>query len=342
MVSLRSWRGCPLLHRLLGEQADENLVNQRPAFGIDALNDTPAPLGAFLEDHAVARNSQPGIEPFFLPGDAEPQPKPASVENVLASVRRCLVAAEEAHGKIEKREALVMALVHLQGWLCDSAETGDREAERELFHCACELTRSFVKCAEAGFPATTDSAKRAHEIPGFVSQHDKDVMQRMRNLCVKIGQGTKAPIPPAPKGKLGRRPTLATPQNDLAVRLYDYIEKHRIRRKVFPHLSKSEIKKRKGMGHVFDPLFLAMLDLPELTPATTKQWRKIGRWVLNRHTEDEPLWHPAFCPGGAYEKMDDRKNARRESKLWDRLAEAWERLAKMRGAHLERTRRKRK
>jgi len=51
-------RRVPLLHRLLSEQADENLINQRTAFGEDAINDADTALSAFLENHPIACDPQ--------------------------------------------------------------------------------------------------------------------------------------------------------------------------------------------------------------------------------------------------------------------------------------------
>jgi hypothetical protein len=296
------------------------------------------------------------MEPFFLPGDVEPTPeKPCSVKDLLTSVAKHLdsVAWPDFGGikfteEERTRQRLFWtqtAIRELWNWIAAHAQAGNFTAQGKMFETALGITQSFVTAARQKAPGIVRRAKGANLIPGFIAR-DKCVQESMARLCREIGQGTEFPFPQEPPGVKGKKQKakLSTAQHDLVNRLWDYMEGHRRRVAHAANFADTALE----YGHTEDyaatfggrcsrediPLvLLSMMELPPLTPETWKQWRDVGRRVIEEHTNGNPAQHPAFQSGGFFASlgMPDVRAKRQEITLWKRLGEAWELRAESMG-----------
>lgn len=273
-------------------------------------------------------------EPLFLPGDVEPPPeKPCSVNDLLTSIAKHLDSvASPDFGSVtfteEKRTALRIiwaneAMRELWNWIAAHAVAGDPTAQGKVFESALGITSSFIACARQKLPGIVKRAKGANLIPGYISV-DKCCQESMERLCKDIGQGTRFPFPleaPGVKGKK-QKGKLKTAQHDLVNRLWSYMEEHRLRRTHAAHFEEVFEAVREDVP----PLVLAMMELPPLSPEQWKEWRNVGRRVIEDHTNTNPKEHPAFQPGGFFASLGlpDVTAKRQEITLWKRLDEAWE------------------
>jgi hypothetical protein len=271
------------------------------------------------------------FEPFRLPGDEEPLPeKPLPVEDLLARVAKFLdsVASPEFGGMeftaTQKQNERITwanaALRELWNWIAAHAFAGDQTAQAKVFETALGISGSFIACARQKLPGIVKKAELANLIPGFISL-DSCTQEAMKNLCGEIGQGTKFPFPlkaPGTKGRK-RKAKLSTAHHGLVQELFGYMEDHRRRiahAATFADFGSCDEAQ-------LPPLLLRMMKLPPLSPETWKQWRDVGRRVIEEHTNGNPLMHPAFLPGGFFASLGVL-DKRGESHFWTRLDEAWE------------------
>jgi hypothetical protein len=274
------------------------------------------------------------MQPFHLPGDEEPPPaKPLAVEDLLAQLAQYLdkVASPEFGGlkftESQKHQERIFgagaALRVLWNWIAAHAENGSEAAQTKLFDIALGISGSFVACARQRLPGIVKKAELANVMSGFISR-DKCTQDAMQNLCHDIGQGTKFPFPLEAPGAKGRKQKakLSTAQHGLVQELFGYMEDHRRRIAHAAHFADFGSCDEAQLP----PLLLRMMKLPPLSSETWKQWRDVGRLVIEEATSGNPARHPAFQPGGSFASlgMPATQARRHEIALWKRLAEAWE------------------
>lgn len=274
------------------------------------------------------------MQPFHLPGDEEPRPaKPLAVEDLLAELAQYLdkVASPEFGGlkftESQKHQERILgtgaALRVLWNWIAAHAENGSEAAQTKLFDMALGISDSFVACARQRLPGIVKKAELANLIPGFISR-DKCTQDAMQKLCHEIGQGAKFPFPLEAPGAKGRKQKakLSTAQHGLVQELFGYMEDHRRRIAHAAHFADFGSCDEAQLP----PLLLRMMKLPPLSSETWKQWRDVGRLVIEEATSGNPARHPAFQPGGSFASlgMPATQARRHEIALWKRLSEAWE------------------
>jgi len=201
---------------------------------------------------------------------------------------------------------------------------GSEAAQTKLFDIALGISGSFVACARQRLPGIVKKAELANLIPGFISR-DKCTQDAMQKLCHEIGQGTKFPFPLEAPGEKGRKQKakLSTAQHGIVQELFGYIEDHRRRIAHAAHFAARWVNSGICDEAQLPPLLLRMMKLPPLSSETWKQWRDVGRLVIEASTKKNPFTHPAFMAGGRYAGLATL-DKRGEPALWKRLSEAWE------------------